>query len=301
MIGNLKETIQPYVVEKIRLFKFWYNLVVSLAPEDLQAQMKKLTSKSKNSKRRKKLTSSEDSGEEGGSLLEKTDSMNTLEDLENISEISEDFLDTEETAVADSNSKVEWAGTGMTIGSIKEEDEECAEEDADDDDDDPNNGDGDNDGVDVSLSNNMVAVSHECNDRRGEMDVILEEEDESPGQVARPEHVPEQFAQSTLPSIIVENLTDENDGGDDSDDEEEEEDDLPELTIRASRAAVPGGFLGRKRGFGAQRYTGQRKVSMMVDVKSQLPQLKLLSSKRAQKTKMSQAEVESVMKRVSVG
>ena len=260
-----------------------------MGPEDLEAQMKKLTSKKKSSK--KKKFSSSDSGEESGGMLEKTDSMNTLEDLESI---SDEFLGAEEMTATDSKSTMEWAGTGMTIGSIKEEDEECDEDDGDDEVS-RNKG---HDGGDVGRNDEKIAMSDGGHDRSSEMDVILEEKDELCEEVTQPEHFPDQ---SSPPSFIVENVTEENDGGDDSDDEEEEEDDLPELTIRASRAAVPGGFLGRKRGFGAQRYTGQRKVSLMVDVKSQLPQLKLLSTKRAQKTKMSQAEVESVMKRVSDG
>lgn len=42
MIGNIREALLPYVVEKIKLFKIGYKMVEAMSPETLEKQIRQL-------------------------------------------------------------------------------------------------------------------------------------------------------------------------------------------------------------------------------------------------------------------
>ncbi len=101
VIGNIREALLPYVVEKIKLFKIGYKMVEAMSPETLEKQIRQLE------ENERKSTSSADGAEEESPQGNESRTQSSEDDKAETRKVCDEEIEEVKTGLTLSQAEVE--------------------------------------------------------------------------------------------------------------------------------------------------------------------------------------------------
>lgn len=101
VIGNIREALLPYVIEKIKLFKIGYKMVEAMSPETLEKQIRQLE------ENERKSTSSADGAEEESPQGNESRTQSSEDDKAETRKVCDEEIEEVKTGLTLSQAEVE--------------------------------------------------------------------------------------------------------------------------------------------------------------------------------------------------